>query len=428
MAMIVLKRLLFVAVLMLLSLRADAQEVRNVNTIVLAADNSLPTDKSRADMVCTGIHDELVVQKAVNRLADDRQLIKKGGTIILLPGDYYIDGFQKSNRNGKVAILMPSIKSGPEVFSITVRGSNYNTECTVIHLSSRAYEALDNRSNYSLFACADLVDYCHFAFEDMKVTIPDGKKNIVCFDGRQMGSMECRRLKCIVEACSTWTTPTGKINLPVEGCIALCGCYFNCNSWNYVWEAVYAMGFGQGFACGGEHLLCIKCVAAYGKYGFTFNNYYDQRDQERSSRHTNTLIDCTDEANANFWKFSPNKGQQTINILNLNIEYWPQWFAVPGEGHFATETVPGQYNGQVNYSINRGGLTPLNVSDRFWADDSGKNFKSRNNTHKQVCTSEERKSYAPNYGQTLYDITLNKQLICVDPSAKVWVDAMGNKY
>ena len=417
--------LLLAAVCLSVASIAAQGVLHNENTIIIAAGNSVEADKKTADFVCTGQHDELVLQKAVDLLAGGRKLAKKGGTILLLAGDYYIDEFSQENRNGRVAVLLPSQKSDPEVLSISVRGANHNTECSVIHLSKKGYDALpEGEGSYSLFACKNHVDYCHFSFTDMKITLPGGKKNVVCLDGRQMGSMECRRLKCVVEDHSTWETPTDQINLPVEGCIALCGCYFNSNSWNYVWEAVYAFGFGQGFACGGEHLLCIKCVACYGKYGFTFANYYPP---EWSSRHTNTLIDCTDEANANFFKFAPNIGKQTIIVHNLNLEYWPQWFAIEGEGHYATEAVPGQWNGQVNYTMNRGGSSLPNVTDHFWADGSGHNFQSKNNLHKKICTSEERRSYYPNYGQEVFDCDLNKWLICTDPASRTWRDAMGQE-
>ena len=417
---------LFIVVVMTFSLGSYAGQIaHNVNTVVIAASNSSEADKGKADYVCSGHNDELLFQRAIDFLTNEKKLAKIGGTVVLLPGDYYIDRFTRENRNGHVAVLFPSLKSNPEVLSITFKGSEHNTECSVIHLSQNGYNALDNKSSYSLFACENLVDYCHFSFSDLKITIPSGKKNIVCLDGRQMGSMECRRIKCVVEDHSTWTTPTDQINLPVEGCIALCGCFHNSNSWNYIWESVYAFGFGQGFACGGEHLLCIKCVACYGKYGFTFNNYYSPSE---SSRHTNTLIDCTDEANANFMKFGPNIGKQTINIMNLNLEFWPQWFAIEGEGHYATEVVPGQYNGQINYTMNRGGSSLPNVTDHFWADGSGMGFQSRNNLHKKICTSEERKTYYPNYGQEVYDSTFGKKLICLDPAHKVWVDVLGNQY
>ena len=234
-----------------------------MNTVVNAASNSSGLDKGKADFICSGHNDEQLFQKAIDFLVNEEKLAKRGGTVVLLPGDYYIDSFVRENRNEHVAVLFPSRKSNPEVLSITFKGSEHNSECSVIHLSQSGYDALDSESSYSLFACENLVDYCHFSFSDLKITLPSGMKNIVCLDGRQMGSMECRRIKCVVEDHSSWTTPTDQINLPVEGCIALCGCFFNSNSWNYIWESVYAFGFGQGFACGGEHLLCIKCVACY---------------------------------------------------------------------------------------------------------------------------------------------------------------------
>ena len=122
----------------------------------------------------------------------------------------------------------------------------------------------------------------------------------------------------------------------------------------------------------------------------------------------------------------PNIGKQTILIQNLNLEYWPQWFAIKGEGHFATEAVPNQWNGQINYTMNRGGSSLPNVTDHFWADGSGHNFQSRNNLHKKICSSEERRSYYPNYGQEVFDTTLNKWLICTDPANKTWRDALGS--
>ncbi len=54
--------------------------------IVIAAANSLPADKACADAVCTGARDELVLSGQI-------ALLTRGGTLLLLDGDYYIDGF-----------------------------------------------------------------------------------------------------------------------------------------------------------------------------------------------------------------------------------------------------------------------------------------------------------------------------------------------
>jgi hypothetical protein len=42
------------------------------------------------------------------------------------------------------------------------------------------------------------------------------------------------------------------------------------------------------------------------------------------------------------------------------------------------------------------------------------------------ATSTEIRAWAPNYYQQVYDKTLNKLVICIDPVNKVWVDALGN--
>ncbi len=63
----------------------------------------------------------------------------------------------------------------------------------------------------------------------------------------------------------------------------------------------------------------------------------------------------------------------------------------------------------------------------FWAPGGGIAVKSHNNTHKSVVTSEERRSYAPNIGQTVFDTTLGMIVVCVDPDRRLWVDAFGKE-
>ena len=46
-------------------------------------------------------------------------------------------------------------------------------------------------------------------------------------------------------------------------------------------------------------------------------------------------------------------------------------------------------------------------------------------THKTVCSTAERLSYYPSFGQQIFDTDLNKLLICVDVDSKKWVDANG---
>ncbi|MEE0429332.1 MAG: hypothetical protein UDN37_02725 [Bacteroidales bacterium] len=44
-----------------------------------------------------------------------------------------------------------------------------------------------------------------------------------------------------------------------------------------------------------------------------------------------------------------------------------------------------------------------------------------------MVTSEERRSYAPNIGQTVFDTTLGMIVVCVDPDRRLWVDAFGKE-
>jgi hypothetical protein len=63
----------------------------------------------------------------------------------------------------------------------------------------------------------------------------------------------------------------------------------------------------------------------------------------------------------------------------------------------------------------------------LWAEDgSGTGFRTVNNAHKPACTSAERRTYYPQYMQQVFDLDLNKLLICTDPAKRLWVDALGN--
>ena len=57
---------------------------------------------------------------------------------------------------------------------------------------------------------------------------------------------------------------------------------------------------------------------------------------------------------------------------------------------------------------------------KFWAAGHGLNLRTKDNTQKQICSSEERRTYEPNFLQVIYDTTLQKLLICIDPVNKKW--------
>ena len=230
-----------------------------------------------------------------------------------------------------------------------------------------------------------------------------------------MGSMGLRRCKCLCDTRGNYSQV--KEPLPAEGFVAFMGTYGSNNMWEEKWEFCQAEGFGQGFAVGNEHLLLHKCAALFGRYGFTFNNYPSMY----TIAHPMTLLNCIDEANANFWKFAKNTFKQCINAYNTSFELMPHWFAL--DGHYAREEHPGDYYGCIDYVINHGYATENDPTCALWEEGSGIHFRAVNNIQKTICTTAERLGYAPNYGQEVFDSDLNKKLIYTGSG---WYDMLGN--
>ena len=82
------------------------------------------------------------------------------------------------------------------------------------------------------------------------------------------------------------------------------------------------------------------------------------------------------------------------------------WFCtVPKE---ALESVPGEKD------VLRGRWTDAGI-------------QTRNRAHKTVCTTEERLRYYPQYGEQIFDLTLGKMVLCIDPEKRKWVDFNGGE-
>ncbi|MBQ8345054.1 MAG: hypothetical protein IJY42_02175 [Clostridia bacterium] len=387
------------------------------DTLYIAAVDSLESDKQLANYVCEGQDDQDVIQAAVDSIAFEKNGEIRGIRIVLLPGNYYISAFPRENKNGRVAVMIGNATNRFTHIGILITGSEY-TESTVIHVTQSAYDSVKGDESCSVFGCASGSDinWNHHVFAHLYVTVPDDQKNIICFDGRYMGSMGLRRCKCLCETRGSWGDV--KATLPVEGFVAFMGTYGSNNSWEQKWENCQAEGFGQGFAIGSEHLLLQKCVAVFGRYGFTFNNYPCAYGVVA---HPITMIYCGDEANANLWKFAKNKYKQCVKAYNISFERVPGWIQLGGR--YTVEENPGDYVGHIDYVANDGYETPNRVDMQFWEEGCGINFETVNNTHKKLCTTAERQSYYPQLGQELFDTDLQKKLIY---TADGWRDMMGN--
>ena len=390
------------------------EELFTSDVIYVAAADSTEKDKALANYICTGVNDQDVIQEAVDTIATPKCGEIRGIRIIVLSGNYYISDFPRRNGNGRVAVMTGIETNKYEHIGIVICGSEY-TQSTIIHVTQECYDSVDPDESCSIFASAD-ENWNQHIFKDLYITVPDDQKNIICIDGRFMGSLNLRRCKCLCDSQGSYLTP--KKALPVEGFVGFMGNYGSKNMWENKWESCMADGFGQGFALGGEHLVLIKCAARFGRYGYTFNNYPLR---VGIVGHPMTLFNCIDEANGNMWKFAKNNNRQCVNAYNTSFETFPEWLAL--EGHYSYEENPGDYCGHIDYVPNHGCDSSNCVDVPFWEKGSGIGFNTVNNVHRKVITSAERRTYSANIGQEVFDIDLGKKVIYTGSN---WYDLMGN--
>ena len=218
-----------------------------------------------------------------------------------------------------------------------------------------------------------------------------------------------------------------------EGCIGLTMTDGSNHSYSNL-KNVGASGFYEGIQISGEHVVLINCNAIMNYYGYTFGNY----GISCGANHPITLINCMDERNVCLPLFNScgdsdkqgnrMQGLQEVSMISFNIERFPQ--QTPGQvlKDLMKEVYPGTWRGNIDFTAQPGWNHINEVNFPIWENDgSGSGFKTRNIAHKTVCSSEERLSYYPMLGQQIFDTTLNKMVVCVDPANKKWVDFLGNE-
>lgn len=400
---------------MLAAVTSFSQEART--RIRIAAANSAAADKESADVVCEGYHDEIAIQKALESLGGC-------GRIELACGDYIVDGFSIAEDGSGYAI-----RTGYDS-NIWIEGDmpNWNGSGVRIMVSSECYESLSDEVIYSVIG-ATSGDYFqtmsqNLELRNLAVYLPGNQKRIICLDGYNTGRMSAIRCNCRGPKNNRDTD----ITLGVMDCVGIRGLKGSNNGTATEFSHCTVIGLGVGFALSGEHLVLVSSTSIGCTYGFTFNQYPNNF-QGTAQVHPITLIGCHDEVSANYPKFFDNPLGQSIRFINYAVEHYPANLALGGD--YATETTPGQWHGIIDYAIqnfNHGDEWIQNSpSLPFWAPGSGISVESHNNTHKSVVSSAERKAYAPNLGQTVFDTDLGKTLTCIDPANKLWVDARGKK-
>lgn len=396
--------------------------------ITIASSTSSPSDKNIAQVVCTGLHDEQTIQSVIDSMGGY-------GVIYFKAGVYFIDGFTDDANGGpSYAMRIPYNSNFRFVGDIQSYKAGKNIQSfngVRFAVTDAAYSSCDDNGLYAVFGGtkggssddAHIIMTEKAEFEHVCVSLPNNQKPIICFDGWNVGQM--RVSKFII---STPFNNRGTItSIGIDNCIGIRGHQGSNNGADSVFESGYIIGLGVACSVCGEHTKWIDLDCIGNKYAYWVNQFASVM-AVGANTHPITIIGCTDEVSARFMRFGANARRQVIDIINFEMELYPDNLAIGNS--YATEDVPGQWYGNIDYSLQEfvnGDTYYLSNSPtrKFWADGHGKNMNSRNNAQKQVVTSTELLTYAPNFNQIVYCSTLNKPLICTNPSTKEWRDFNG---
>lgn len=391
----------------------------------------------KTDFVCSGKNDELIIQKAIDKAVSENK------NITLLNGIYHIDGFYDyyNDKGPLSAICFPNawreIKFFGENHEYGFQKSFDNG--VVFYVSKNALENISAETDVvrGQWTKAGIQNGSSVHIENIAVILDNNQHKIRCVDLRRSDRVEIKNMTLVsyggsIDKASNFGLGTPP-PIPQKGCIGLTMTDGSNNSYsNYTNVQTY--GFDEGIQVGGEHVVCINCGAAIGNYGFTFGNYKTNC----GSNHPITLINCMDERNINMPFFnscgdSDGKGgyligEQEVTLISFNMERVESQTPGGKLGDFMKEAYPGAWKGNIDFTIQPEWCCRNAVDCQIWENDgSGSGIKTRNNCHKQICSTKERLSYYPTLGQQIFDTDLNKMLICVDVKNKKWVDFNGNE-
>lgn len=392
--------------------------------IMVAASNSSLEDQTAADYVCDGSYDEHEIQSAINRT---------NGEVLLAVGDYYIDSFPNTEGNGVHTALHVGALNQQNISIIGAgngSGRKYNTGNELrngvkLHVSTTCYNGLDSSTQYAIIASATNGNNRKYPWsmvniENISFILPDNQKKIICVDGWMMTSLSIKNILAMAVA------DASDLSVPVDGCIGIRGLQGSNFGTKNIWSSCFVWGFYEGYAVSGEHVIGMDLGARYCNYGFTFNKAVNQTG---GLNHPITMINCCDECNFNMPIFGNRLqsgiafSRQTIDLIDYNLEWIPEYYALGGD--LATEYATGSTYGNITFTLQNSyeaGSGNI-VNAPFWTAGHGHNIKTVNKAHSESGTTAERLTYTPQYMQTYYDTTLHKLLIYDGTS---WVDSMGN--
>ena len=398
------------------------------NSILVAASNSTERAKKRADFVCEGKNDELVIQAAID------EATKENTNLYFFNGTYFIDAFYEFEDGGpKCALRFPicrrDIIAMGETYSYGKKGAG-----VIFYVTPTALDSVDGEVDVirTEWTARGLGNGSALKIENINIDLSHNQKPVRCIDLRRCDRPE---LRCIVLRAFV-DMDAGLGNPPpvaAKGCIGITMTDGSNHSYSHYTD-ISVTGFYEGYQVGGECVLMTNCGALMCYYGHTFGNY----EINCGANHPITIINGKDERNVNLPLFNKCgdsdgkggriQGNQGVTMISFHMERIAEQSPGKKLGDLMREVHPGTWKGNIDFTLQPAWCHTNSTDFQLWENDgSGTGFKTRNNCHKMICTTKERISYYPTYGQQIFDTDLNKMLICIDPASKKWVDFSGNE-
>ena len=410
-----------------------------IDFVRVAAQNSTAHAKETSDFLCAGVHDEKIIQEAID------VCMREDKNLYFCNGIYHLDGFYDFGDGGPRAALR--FPNGHR--ELQVKGQNLEYECqrrydngVVFYVSRQALEKIPEGESADVmrneWTRKGIQNGASLSLEKLVIILANNQHAVRCVDLRRTDRAEVKDM--VLLSYGDDIAPDSAVGLnvpakiPVEGCIGLTMTDgSNYTHSNYI--NVQAIGFHEGIQVGGEHVICFNCGGSMGTYGFTFGNY----ESNCGSNHPITLINCLDERNINlpfFGKWCGDTarsgerlvGNQEVTMISFNVERVEKHTPGGKLGDCMREAIPGTWRGRIEFTAQPDWCSTNTADFKLWeTDGSGSGFVTRNVCHKTVCSTAERLSYYPTLGQQIFDTDLGKMLVCIDPHKRVWVDFMGNR-
>lgn len=380
--------------------------------IRIAAANSSPENKQMADVICTGKHDERIINEQIEKLI-------YGGTLQLLDGDYYVDGFEQPDHTA-IYFGFNEGRARTINFMGDTENKGYNTRYGVtIHVTKAAMESLpQGEEGHVFFATGEKPEapgafYTYtfvnnVNFKNFYVYYYNAAYPVVGIDLSHMGAGEIEQVGIFTERFFEDRFLHEKPATPARGSIGIrSNIHSNDEMARIGYHVIDIGGMHTGFEfMGGDHTILRVCNAARCCYGFVFR---------LNSHKTLTMINCSDEGNTHLPLF---KGKGQLTCIDLNIERFNADF-IPDDPDgidepYATEETPGGWHGFISYTLQGSAFGVKHL----WKKGHGMNFRTVNEYHELSSRPEY-----PEYLETYFDPATRRTLTWTGDE---WVDAMGN--